>query len=504
LLANLFTGYERADCDGFFYGASPTGYGLIAFFYGLKLCTPVNTFELYPGFTTSSNCNNYNSVPYTQLLVQLGVTRALGAYSISRTVGYNCQSYSADVFSAGTNHSRTVAPGFLDVIFYYFNDPVRRIEIDAYSCSETACFGGSCWLNTSAGFEHCSIGYANIGCPNGDIQCFAYGFVNDGTTNLYQYRDPYYNIPAWWNLLTYIEKATGLVRLNQFAVNAYKHWVEVGHKKRYPPSPYCTLYPSLYDSGDQCREPTPGCWTTPSNPTGIPCNSPTNGFCVKDYGAAYGSCQCNAFDNSFGIFAGEERFFGTACEYDSLLYTQTPGSSVSSICGGIGHVVGIATNVTYQSYTPDWYLPAPDRFPVSIQTELPQCDCENTGFVGSQCQLSICGGCGANYLQGICAQKLRPDNTTGYVCVCGPGYTGVHCELAIPKLVGANGLTCSGVASVGCIPNPANPSAIDLDCTTHLNAVCLCTAEYPPANPSDLACSGYACNATVLVPGHGR
>jgi hypothetical protein len=395
-------------------------------------------------------------------------------------------------------------PAFFDAVWYYYGDAARRAEIDAMFCSSTACLGGSCWLNSTAGQEYCNAGFANVLCANGESICFLPGVLNDGVTNVYDIVDTFTQTPIWYNTLTYVDPSTGVTHPNIYVVNGYQHWLTTGHQKRYPPNPSCQLYPSLYDSGNQCAEPTPGCWPNPSDPTQVPCGAPTNGYCVKQYGAAYGTCQCNNFDSTFGIFAGEERFFGTACEYDGLYYSQAPNTAVSSICGGIGHLVGVASNVTYEAYTPDWYTPDPDVFAVNIQTEMPACDCENTGFDGPQCQYSRCGGCGSNYLQGICVLSLLPDNTTTNLCACGPGYTGVHCELAVPLLVGSNGLTCSGVASVGCIPDPTQPSKVDLDCTTHLNPTCLCPPDNPAANANDFACQGQICNSTVLIPGHGR
>lgn len=493
--------YNMASCDGFVW--YPTASGFNVALVGYKKCTTASQYGWHPAFTTSANCDPavLDSIPMTSVLSNLGLSNAAGAFLISRTTGYACNAYTTN--SIDGNYT-SVRGNFIDLGWYYFSDSSRREEIDAYACkpSDLRTIAGS---NTSSpDFQYCTIGLINdFSClPNGIFTpCEPVGAINNGKMDLTQVNFVT-QLPYYYAYITYIPANTTTKVLNTWATNAWRHWNEVGHKKRYSPNAQCSLYPTLWDPNTQCTQPTNGCWYSTTG--GVPCGAPFNGYCTKQVGALSGSCSCNPFDSTFGALQGTQRFYGLACQSDSYFTAITPGFTSPVLCAGHGHVALLDSFPPYQVRTPTWYLPAPNQTFVSVDSGVSSCDCDGSGgYSGTYCQVSACGTCGSSSAQGICGY-VTINNITIPQCKCEKPYIGNHCQIDATSIMypigdPLNGLLCAGAGTPLCVQTAGQVNGPnDPNCVAYSIPACLCNSGY-----SGTYCQAKNCPVTVLVPGQG-
>lgn len=505
--------YSIASCDLFVYYPTSAGYQVALL--GYKVCTS-GTYSWHPEFTASVNCNplTRQSVLMSQVLNNLGLQNAQGAYTISRSTGYNCPATITNSNVDGT--AMNVRGTFLDIAWYYFSDPARRAEIDEYACGSQmppiiSASGFKTWLQTgssnisSPGFQYCSIGYFNNPlCDNSVFYpCVPIGILNDGKTDLTRVVDTLTGTVYSQELMKYTTynttSATYLTYANTWVLNAWSHWIHVGHKKRYSPNAQCILYPTLWDPATMCSQPTSGCWYSPDG--GVPCNAPLGGFCSKQVGAASGSCDCNAYDSSFGQLTGQQRFFGAACQWDGYVVGTNTQYNVPVICDGHGFVEETHGFQPFQVVTPSWYLPAPNQAHVSVDIGAAQCDCDGSGYGGTYCNVNPCGTCGSSSAQGLC-NYVTLNNVTFPKCQCFQPYIGQYCQITATSLMyppgNINAQLCSGAGLAVCVAFPGGVATYDPNCIAATTPICLCNQGY-----YGTYCQNQNCTSTTLVTGHG-
>jgi hypothetical protein len=103
--------------------------------------------------------------------------------------------------------------------------------------------------------QYCTLGYYNDPKNNNKATEIPDTALNTG------HETPSRELATSWMYYTNGTAYGQLIRVwNVWFANAYKHWIEVGHKQRMPPNSNCHLYPTIYDSNTQCKQPTKGCW----------------------------------------------------------------------------------------------------------------------------------------------------------------------------------------------------------------------------------------------------